>query len=81
MLMTTNLLVGVLLRSATLLIGTSTFASGKYVAVQPRGIAPAGLLGIKPGLTRIREHRLTRRTVQEDLGNGIGHASKLARCG
>src|SRR5258707_7302026 len=29
MLMTTNLLVGVLLRSAVLLIGTSTFVSGK----------------------------------------------------
>ena len=49
--------------------------------VQPRRITPAGLLRIEPSPTCIRQHRLTRRTVQEDLGNGIGHASKLARCG
>ncbi len=39
MLITTNLLVGVFERSATLSIGTSTFVSGKYVAVQPRGMS------------------------------------------
>jgi hypothetical protein len=36
---TTALDVGVLLRNATLAIGTSTLASGKYVATQRRGIS------------------------------------------
>jgi hypothetical protein len=47
--------------------------------VEPDGIAPASLLRIKPSLARIGEHRLARRTVQEDLRNGMRHASKLAR--
>ena len=36
---TTAFDVGVLLLSATLPIGTSTFASGKYVPTQPRGMS------------------------------------------
>jgi hypothetical protein len=47
--------------------------------VEPDGIAPARLLRIKPCLARIGEHWLARRTVQEDLRNGMCHASKLAR--
>ena len=47
--------------------------------VQTCWIAPACLLRIKPSLARIGEHWLARRTVQEDLGNGMRHASKLAR--
>lgn len=38
-LITTDFEAGVLLFSATLLIGTSTFASGKYVAAQRRGMS------------------------------------------
>jgi hypothetical protein len=47
--------------------------------VETSWIAPAGLLRIKPSLARIGEHWLARRTVQEDLGNGMRHASNLAR--
>jgi hypothetical protein len=47
--------------------------------VEPDGIAPGSLLRIKPSLTRNGEHWLARRTVQEDLRNGMRHASKLAR--
>jgi hypothetical protein len=39
MLMTTDLDAGVLLFSATWFTGTKTFASGKYVAAQFRGIS------------------------------------------
>ena len=39
MLITTDLDAGVLLSSATLSSGTSTFASGKYVAAQRRGMS------------------------------------------
>jgi hypothetical protein len=42
-------------------------------------IAPPCLLRIKPSLAHIGEHWLARRGVQEDLGNGMRHASKLAR--
>jgi hypothetical protein len=48
-------------------------------SMEPGWIAPARLLRIKPCLARILEHRLARRTVQEDLGNRMRHASKLAR--
>ena len=37
--MGTNFDIGVLLFFATELMGTSTFASGKYVAQHPRGTA------------------------------------------
>jgi hypothetical protein len=47
--------------------------------VQTCWIAPTCLLRIKPSLARIGEHWLARRTVQEDVGNGMRHASKLAR--
>ena len=47
--------------------------------VESERIAPARLLRIKPSLARISEHRLARRGVQEDLRNGMRHASKLAR--
>jgi hypothetical protein len=46
--------------------------------VQTCWIAPARLLRIEPSLARIGEHWLARRTVQEDLGDGMRHASKLA---
>ena len=47
--------------------------------VEPDRISPTCLLRIKPSLARIGEHRLARRTVQEDLRNRMRHASKLAR--
>ena len=42
-------------------------------------IAPSGLLRIKPSLPRIGEHWLARGAIQEDFGDGMRHASKLAR--
>jgi hypothetical protein len=47
--------------------------------VETSWIAPACLLRIKPSLAGIGEHWLARRGVQEDLRNGMRHASKLAR--
>jgi hypothetical protein len=47
--------------------------------VETSWIAPPCLLPIKPSLARIGEHWLARRGVQEDLGNEMRHASKLAR--
>jgi hypothetical protein len=48
-------------------------------SVETIWIAPPCLLRIKPSLAHIGEHWLARRGVQEDLGNGMRHASKLAR--
>jgi hypothetical protein len=46
--------------------------------MEPDWIAPSGLLRIKPSLPGIREHRLAGRAIQEDFGDGMRHASKLA---
>ena len=46
-------------------------------AVQPRGITPAGLLRDDPGLPCLRQHRLARTGVEEDLGNRLRHTLKL----
>ena len=74
------------------LIGSRSYRGGNHFSglvhglcrkpagpVEASRIAPACLLCIKPSLARIGEHRLARRGVQEDLGNGMRHASKLAR--
>ena len=48
-------------------------------AVEAHRIAPASLFGLKPRLARFLDHRLARRAVQEDFGDWMRHASKLAR--
>ena len=48
-------------------------------AVEAHWIAPASLFGLEPRLARFLEHRLARRAVQEDFGDWMRHASKLAR--
>ena len=47
-------------------------------AVQAHWIAPPGLLCLEPSLARFFEHRLARRAVQEDFGEGMRHPTKLA---
>jgi hypothetical protein len=47
--------------------------------VEPDRISPPCLLRIEPSLARIGDYWLARRAVQEDLRNGMWHASKLAR--
>jgi hypothetical protein len=47
--------------------------------VEPDRIPPPRLLRIKPSLAGLGEHWLARGAVQEDLRNGMPHASKLAR--
>src|SRR5829696_1507158 len=48
-------------------------------AVEAHRIAPASLFGLEPSLSRFLEHGLARGAVQEDFGDWMRHASKLAR--
>ena len=73
-----------LVRSCSTAAATTSRAwSMAWAARRPAGgawpISPPRLLRIKPSLAGIGEHRLARRAVQEDLRNGMRHASKLAR--
>jgi hypothetical protein len=47
-------------------------------AVEAHWIAPPSLLSLEPSLACFFEHGLARRAVQEDFGDGLRHASKLA---
>jgi hypothetical protein len=46
--------------------------------VKAQWIAPPSLLGLEPGVACFCEQGLARRAVQEDFGDGMRHASKLA---
>ena len=47
-------------------------------AVEAHWIAPTSILGLEPSLSRFCEHGLARGAVQEDFGDWMRHASKLA---